>query len=145
MKASYVQSDLEKFISLYGTFQEEMNDTKLKNQLSRRWNDEVAKAKKKKSKDKKSVKTTGGGPKVLYRKDEKIQVCESSQNLSGFPLSDLFTDFLRENERKTLSFCRNVYRNGDFCSNGFVMVFLLSELPAGRGQKHCSGLVFPLL
>ena len=74
--------------------------------------------------------------KVLDRKDEKIQVCQSSQNLSGFPLSDLFTDFLRENERKTLSFCRN----GDFCSNGFVMVFLLSELPAGREKRRTKAL-----
>ena len=77
-----------------------------------------------------------GETKVLDRKDEKIQVCQSSQNLSGFPLSDLFTDFLRENERKTLSFCRN----GDFCSNGFVMVFLLSELPAGREKRRTKAL-----
>ena len=73
---------------------------------------------------------------MLNRKDKQIQVCKPSQNPSVFPLSDLFTDFLRENERKISRFCRN----GDFCSNGFVIVLVLSELSAGRKKRRTKAL-----
>ena len=40
--------------------------------------------------------------KELQEKDQHIQVCRSAQNLSLFPLSSLFTDFLQEKRKKEI-------------------------------------------